>query len=34
MSIPRISLTLVIIVVVAYLVGARYPQLAAKVGLA
>ncbi len=34
MSFPRISLALIVIVVVAYIVGARYPMLAAKVGLA
>ncbi len=32
--IPRITLSLIIVVVVAYIVGARYPGLAARVGLA
>ena len=34
MSFPRITLSLVIVLVVAYIVGARYPVLAQKVGLA
>jgi hypothetical protein len=32
--IPRLSLGVIIIVAVAYILGARYPQLASKVGLA
>jgi hypothetical protein len=32
--IPRITLGLIIVVIVAYVLGARYPGLAAKVGLA
>lgn len=32
--IPRITLSLIIVVIIAYIVGARYPGLAARVGLA
>lgn len=34
MSVPHLSLSLIIIVVVAYIVGARYPMLAQKIGVA
>lgn len=32
--IPRITISLIVFVVVAYILGARYPSLAQKVGLA
>lgn len=32
--IPRITLGLVVVVVVAYIVGARWPSLAQKIGAA
>lgn len=32
--IPRISLGLLIVIVVAYVIGAKWPMLAQKVGLA
>ena len=31
---PRISLMLIVVIAVVYVVGARYPQLAQKVGAA
>lgn len=31
---PRITLSLIIVVVIAYVVGAKWPALAQKVGLA
>jgi hypothetical protein len=31
---PRFSLVFIIILVVVYIVGARYPQLAVKIGAA
>jgi hypothetical protein len=34
MTMPRITIMLVVIVVVAYFVGAKFPVLAQKVGLA
>lgn len=34
MNFPTVSISLVILLLVAYLVGARYPVLAQKVGLA
>lgn len=32
--IPRITMGLIVVVIIAYIVGARYPGLAARVGLA
>jgi hypothetical protein len=32
--IPRLTIGLVVVVIVAYIVGAKYPQLAQKVGIA
>lgn len=32
--IPRLTLSCIIFVVIAYVIGARYPGLAAKMGLA
>lgn len=32
--IPRITLSLVVVVAIAYIVGARYPGLATKIGAA
>lgn len=32
--IPRITLSLIVFVAVAYVLGARYPMLAQKIGLA
>lgn len=32
--IPRITLGLIVVVIIAYIVGARWPGLAAKFGLA
>lgn len=32
--IPRLSIGLILVVAVAYVLGARYPSLAARVGLA
>jgi hypothetical protein len=34
MSFPHFSIGLIIVLVVAYIVGARWPMLAQKVGLA
>jgi hypothetical protein len=34
MSLPRISLMLVILLALAYVVGAKYPVLAQKIGIA
>ena len=34
MNFPTFSIGLVIVIAVAYLVGARYPMIAQKVGLA
>lgn len=31
---PRFSLLLIIILVIVYIIGARYPQLAQKIGAA
>lgn len=31
---PRITIGLIVVVIVAYIVGARYPGLAARFGLA
>jgi len=32
--IPKITLSLIIVVIIAYILGARYPGLASKFGLA
>lgn len=32
--IPRLSIGVVVLILIAYVIGARYPSLAAKVGLA
>lgn len=32
--IPRITISFVVFIAIAYVLGARYPSLAAKVGLA
>lgn len=34
MTFPRLSLALIVIVAVAYVVGAKYPVLAQKIGIA